>query len=904
MRRGRWREPRDEARDEIDFHLDMRVRELMAEGLDEAEARRRAIAAFGDPSRIASAVTRVDERVRRRRSLRELASTVAHDLRYATRFLRGNPAFTAIVVGTLAVGIGATTCIFSLVDAALLRRPPVADAGSLVAVYTTCRAGAPRCVSSYPDYLDYRERTASFADLAATTMQTASLGDEARGARLVALEAVTGNYFALLGLEADRGRAIQQDDDLLLRGAHVAVLSHALWRDHFGSDPEILGTSVRLNGVPFDVVGVAPEDFRGLALDASPDLWIPLQASAALGAGAVARPAIWEDRTSRWIGRLVGRMRPGATVAQATAELLAVSERLREEDPDARGPRTVTVDPLAGYLLPAGSEESLPQFVWLLLGVVGASLLLACANLANLLLARASTRSAEMGVRVALSAGRRRLLRQLMVESLLLSAIGTAAGLLLASLLMRALGAFELPGGVPISSLRAEIDLRVLAVAAALCVVTAVLFGLAPALQATRRDVVEGLKSGRGTGRLGAARLRRALVAAQVALCAVLLVGSGLFVRSLRSALAIDPGYDTENLAVMRFDLGLLGYDPPELLAFATDLRARMLADPRVASAAVATLVPFQGGGFMGFGSDVEGYQPAPDEEVRMDLVVASPGYLETLRIPLLAGRELDESDVDAAAPVAIVNRSMAERYWPGGDALGGRIRMREEWVTVVGVAADIRWSALQGAECGSGPSCSEPSNFVFVPHAQFTEVAAGPLTLAVRSTGDAPGVLGAVRDRAAGMDADLSPQLLTTMDDLIGDVLMPQRLGSVLLSGFSALALLLAAIGIAGVVSYGVREQRKAIGVRLALGAGRSQVIRMVVAGMVLPVTVGLAVGLSVASLLDDGAARFLYGVTPGDPLTYAAIVVVLPAVAVLAMLLPAREATRVDPLTVLKSE
>jgi putative ABC transport system permease protein len=289
---------------------------------------------------------------------------------------------------------------------------------------------------------------------------------------------------------------------------------------------------------------------------------------------------------------------------------------------------------------------------------------------------------------------------------------------------------------------------------------------------------------------------------------------------------------------------------------------------------------------------------------MRMDLVAVSPGYVETLGIPLVAGRAIDERDVDDVSPVAVINRSMAERYWPGGAALGGRLRMREEWVEVVGVAEDIRWSALRGMECGSGPACSEPSNFVLVPHAQFTEVVAGTFTLAARTTGDTPGVLTSIREQGRSMEPDLSAQMSTTMDELVGELLMPQRLGSVLLSAFSSLSLVLAAIGIAGVVSYGVREQRRSIGVRLALGARRGQVIRMVVRGMVPPVAGGLAIGLAVARLLDDGLERFLYGVTPGDPLTYVAIVIGMPTVALLAMLVPAREATRVDPLKVLRSE
>jgi putative ABC transport system permease protein len=379
-----------------------------------------------------------------------------------------------------------------------------------------------------------------------------------------------------------------------------------------------------------------------------------------------------------------------------------------------------------------------------------------------------------------------------------------------------------------------------------------------------------------------------------VALCAVLLVGSGLFVRSLRSALAIDPGFRTEDLGVLRFDLGTLRYTNAEIHEFAAELRARALADPRVSAAATATLVPFQGGGFLGFMTEVRGYRPAADEEMRIDVVAVSPGYVETLGIPLLAGREFEDADDEGSTPVAIVNRSMAERYWPRGEAVGGFLRLREEWAEVVGVAEDVRWSALRG----------ETTNFVFLPHAQFAEIVSGPLTLAVRTRGSAIEALSGVGAQARSMEPDFSPALSTTMEDLVGDVLMPQRLGSTLLSAFSALALLLASIGIAGVVSYGVREQRRAIGLRLALGARRSQVLRMVAMGMALPVAGGLALGLALASLMDDGVERFLYGVTPGDPLTYVLIVVGLSAVAALAVLIPAREATRVDPLEALRSD
>jgi predicted permease len=481
----------------------------------------------------------------------------------------------------------------------------------------------------------------------------------------------------------------------------------------------------------------------------------------------------------------------------------------------------------------------------------------------------------------------------------LLSAVGATAGLLLASLLMRALGSFELPGRVSIADLDAGLSLRVLGVTAALSLLTAVLFGLAPALQATRKDVIGALRSGRsGEGRRGGGALRLGLVSAQVALCVVLLVGSGLFLRSLRSALGTDLGFRTEGLGLVSgFNLNALGYTPAETLEFAEELRARALQDSRVSSAAVASRIPIQGGPIYGTVTEVDGYQPGPGEEMEIDMVFTSPAFLETLGVPLLAGRDFGETDRIGSSPVAIVSRSMADLYWPGGKAVGGTLTIPRPsgpvTVEVVGIAGDLQWWAID----------DEPTNYVFFPHAQFPELNSGN-TLAIRTNGNPAELLPDLLAEAQSLESDFLPRGLTTMDDLVGGVLMPQRLGTTLLAGFSVLSLLLASIGIAGVVSYSVREQRRSIGVRLALGARANQVVGMVVRRMTGPVALGLAVGIVVARLLDSNVERFLYGVTPGDPLTYASIAAGLAVVALVAMLVPAREATKVDPLRVLRSE
>jgi predicted permease len=559
--------------------------------------------------------------------------------------------------------------------------------------------------------------------------------------------------------------------------------------------------------------------------------------------------------------------------------------------------------------VPAGSEESLPQFVWLLKGVVAVTLLLACANLANLMLARAATRGTEMGVRVAIGAGRRRLVRQLLAESLLLATVGGAAGLLVARALLAALGAFELPGGVAIGALEAGVDGRVLAIAGGLSLLTAVLCGLAPALHATRADIVAALKSGRSLeSRRGAGRVRRTLVAVQVALCVVLLVGSGLFVRALNSALGADLGFDADNVALVRFDLTLLGYEGEQRLAFSEELRRWVGDQPGVRSAALATRVPIAGGDGSGRFADVDGHQRAPDDELRIDVVYVTPEYFETLGIPMLAGREIAETDAAGAAEVLVVNREMAERYWPPNEAVGGGVRYRNALadgstvrgnapvtppMRVVGVADDVHWDEL----------IEEPTNYIFVPVAQSPE-RAGRLTLAARTDGDPGRLLEAIRGRVRTMEPRLSLDLATTMDGALGGLLMPQRMGALLLSAFALLALLLAAVGIAGVVSYTVGQQRRAIGVRMALGARRDQVLGLVLRGMATPLSIGLASGLAAAALVDNGLARFLYGVAPGDVPTYVGMAAGLAVVAVVATLLPARAATRIDPVEILNAE
>ena len=705
---------------------------------------------------------------------------------------------------------------------------------------------------------------------------------------------MTGNAFDVLGLRAAHGRLIQPDDDERGAGAAVVVLSHRLWSGQFGSDLGVIGSNIRLNGASFQVVGVMSADYQGLALGTEADAWVSMQAGSTIAVGgALSNREIFDERRARWIGRLVGRLAPGVSTEAAREELLAVSEQLRVEDPDSRGARSVTVDPLARYLLPRGSEAEFSRFVLLLVGVVASTLLLASANLANLLLARASVREGEIGVRLALGASRRRLARQLFIESLTLAMLGAGLGLLVAQALLRALAGFELPGGVSISALDVGLDGRVLLATLVLAVATTVVFGLVPALQATRPEIMGTLRTATAGQRRGRGFLRGFLVSAQIALCLVLLVGSGLFIRTLRNALGTDIGVQVEGLTLARFNLATAGYEEAGALTFVETLRDRLQGLPGASSVSVASLVPLQSGGWIGTFFTVDGYEAAPDEEMRTELVFAMPRYFETLGISLIEGRDFDSGDVDGSNPVAIINRSAAAHYWPEGRALGRTLRLGEQAYTVVGVAEDVRWASLD----------EEIGTFLYLPMAQTNRVA-GFVTAVVRSTGDGGALEEPLRQELRRLDPDVSPMFVLTMEDLLGDLLMPQRLGALLLSAFGLLALVLATVGVVGVVSYRVREQRRAIGIRIALGARGDQVLWQVVRTSARPLALGLGLGLVAATALQGTVAGFLFGVPASDPLTYVAVATLLGTVALLATWLPARAAARVDPVQVLNAE
>jgi predicted permease len=878
---------RDEIRDEIGFYLEERARELEAEGMDADEARRRAEAAFGDRTRIEREALR--EHVERTNAWRGWMGNRLRDVRFAARGLARSPGFTVAVLVTLALGIGANTAIFSVAEGVFLRPPPVRDPDGLVAVYTTCRAGDPRCSSSYPDYLDYLELADGLSDLAARSSTSLSVGEAGSPPNRLTAYLVTGNYFALLGVAPAAGRLLDPVDHDVEAPAPVAVLAWHAWRDFFGGDPAVVGRSVRMNGVSVEVVGVAPEGFRGTSLTGDPDLFLPMATGQLVDGFGTDR---FDNRGTRWMDVLVGRMAPGTTADALQEEMRAVATGLNEAYPEDRGERSITVDPLQRYALPQFARDDLTRLMTILGGVVGLSLLLACANLANLLLARATARRREIGVRFALGAGRGGVLAQLLTESLVLAGAGGLAGLAVAAGLLRLMARYSLPGGVSLDHIGVALDGRVLLFTLGLAGATALAFGLVPALVAIRTDVQGALRGEVGTATRGEGRLRKGLVAAQVALCLVLLVGSGLFLRALRNGLTQDLGFQASGLALARFDLGGLGYSPDEAVELLERMRSRVGALPGVTSASYGSQVPFQVGGSTATLAEVDGYQPAADEEIRVEFVVGGPGFLESLGLRLDQG--VDALSATAPEGTILVNRTMADRYWAGA-APGGAMVLGQTRVVVAGVVHDQRWRDV-----------AEPAaNHALLPATVAPGLLAGqPVTFAARTSGEAPDLLPALRRELLALEPDLTFFYLQTAEDLVGAALAPQSLGALLFSAFAVLALVLAGLGIGGVVAYTVARSRRSIGLRIALGASGGRVMLHAVAGLAPPVVTGLAAGAGVALLLSDTVAAFLVEVPPRDPGTYVAVAVLLAAVAAVAALVPARLAARIDPMEALKDD
>jgi macrolide transport system ATP-binding/permease protein len=815
--------------------------------------------------------------------------TLLKDLRFGARSLWKSPGFTLVAVASLALGIGANTAIFSLVNTVLLRPLPARDPSRLVSVSVFGKDDS-MFAFSYPTYKDFRDRSGDvLSGIFAERLGPMSLSRDGNNQRVWGY-LVTGNYFDVLGVGAAKGRALTSDDDRAPLASPVAVLSHGSWVRRFGSDPSIVGKDIVLNGHPFRVVGVMPEGFSGAEVVYTPEVWIPMTMQE------------WIEPGNEWLERratqnifAVGRLKDGVTREQAEASLNMLAQRLGEEYPETNeGQRIGLVPP--GFIVPQ-LRGAVVGFAAVLMAAVALVLLIACVNLANLLLARASSRRKEIAIRLAMGAGRWRVVRQLLTESLLLSLAGGALGLLLAAWILDLVAAYRPPIEIPVW-IDVAIDSRVMVFTLAASVLTSLLFGLAPALQAARADLVPALKdAGALTGRTRT-RLRSALVVAQVMLSLVVLVAAGLVVRALGRLQTVSPGFEVERGLVASFDLGLQGYDSARGRDFERRLVERVRAIPGVRAASLTDLMPLS----LNYSSSevhVEGQQLGRGANAPLSMVSAiEQDYFKALSVPLVAGRAFTDADREDSTRVVVVNETLARRFFPGTDPAQGALRRRISfqsdagpWMEIVGVARDGKYWTIGEA----------PQLFVYSPLEQSYSQTA---TLVVRSEGDPRSLANAIRAEVSKLDPSLPLFDVKTMEEHMGVSLFPARVAATLLGSFGLLALLLAAMGVYGVVSYSVAQRTREIGIRLALGARARDVLRLVAGRGMLLVTVGIVAGLAFALVLTRFMEGVLYGVSATDALTFTLVVVLLAAVALLACLVPARRATKVDPMVALRHE
>jgi len=811
--------------------------------------------------------------------------TILQDIRYGLRMIAKTPGFTVLAMLALAIGICGNTTMFSVING-LLFRPltGVKEPARLVGVYTSDFSGGLYGSNSYPDYLDFRDQTDVFENLAASQPAVLSTAGESEAERLRGY-VVTGNYFEVLGVGAQLGRTLQSSDEQAT-GSHPIVISDTLWRGRFNSNPAIVGQTLRLDNQPHTIVGVTAASFRGLRVGLPPEFWVPMRIT--LG-------EVGSGRADRGL-EVIGRLKPGVSLAQAQTQLTTIAARLAQAYPKSnlgtlerpKDPKPVTITQ-ESRLNPM-AQIGLWRMSFLLFIVVGLVLLIACANVANLLLARASVRRREIAVRLALGASRRRLVRQLLTESFLLAMIGGGAGLILTQWTAAMLPRFFPPedlGGADFS-----IDWRVLVFTLGVSLITGVVFGLVPALQATSLNLISSLKDESGSygQRLRRLALRNVLVISQLAVSLVLLVCAVLFVRSLQHAVKSDLGFAASNLLEASIETEGASLSQQQSEVFYQQTLERVGGLPGVQSATLVAFVPISGGGYRRR-TAIEGYQPQPNEDTELNTNIVGPNYFNTMGIPIVAGRDFNAQDRVGSPAVVIVNEVLARRYL-GGNALGKRLRFGSgQYREIVGVARTAKYRNLR----------EDPLPFIYTPLAQEPQ---GGMTLIVRTAGDPSALVGAVRNEVGAINKDVPLFGVQTTTQRIGSQLATDRVVAVLLSVFAGSALLLAAIGIYGVVGYAVAQRTHEIGIRIALGADRHDILKLIVGqGMVL-IVIGAAIGLALALAATQVLKSVFFGVSATDPLTFVSVVIVLVGVALLACYLPARRAMKVDPLVALRYE
>jgi predicted permease len=808
-------------------------------------------------------------------------TTLLQDLKYGARLLAKTPAFTVIAALSLALGIGANTTIFTLVNAVLLNPLPVEDPGQLVSVWTSDErnnqgAGAAFgfLQTSPMNFRDLRDKNDVFSGMTGHVGVQLNITGGSGNPEQVFGELVTGNYFSVLGARPQIGRGFLEDEDRTPGEKLVTVLGYGEWQKRYGGDPSIVGRTISLNGASFTVVGVMPKGFKGTNAIGAPALWVPYMTYPQTTNGFF-RELTDPNNRRGLVFNITGRLKPGVSVRQAEANLKTIARQLEQEYPNDNGGRNVTLVPLAQATINPGFRDNIVKAGGLLMTIVGLVLLIACANVANLLLARAAARQKEIAVRLSLGAGRGRLIRQLLTEGTLLALLGGAAGLLLAFWAQGLLWSFR-PPFLAADAIDLHPDLRVLAFTLGVSIATGVIFGLAPAIQASRPDLVVELKE-KGSAPTGSNRrfsLRNVLVSAQVALSLVALVGAGLFLRSLQHAQQISPGFDAEHLAVLSFDLGAQGYTEERGRQFQQRVLERAAAVPGVQSASVASAVPLFDGGFART-VFLEG-QDASDRRAGK----------------LLRGRPLSDLDQPNTPIAVVVNETMAKRFWPEQDAIGRRFKFfgQDFFTQVVGIAKDSKYNFIG----------EEPTPFIYQA---TTQVYQPQLSLFVKAPRP-QAVLGTVRGEVQQLDRNLPLTGVFTLQEIFDQALWAPRMAASLLAVFAGLSLVLSVIGIYGVMAYAVSQRTRELGIRMALGASRGDVLRLVVMQGLRLTVMGVAFGLIASLALTRLITSLLYDVSPTDIVTFTAVPVVLAAAALVASYLPALRATRIDPMVALRYE
>ena len=871
--------------DELSQHLDDRYNELVSGGASHEDATRLALADFRSENVLAQQMAALRQAhapvpVTPGAPPGHVLDDLWQDLRYAVRILWKRSAFTATAVLTLALGIGATTAMFTFVDAFLFKPAPWNRAGELVWIAgLKGRSTGARNVS-YPDYLVYRDRATTLSAVAASGGTAMALGGRQPQRLLGAL--VSGNYFDVLGIRAQIGRTFTPDEDAEAGAQPVVVLSDALWRAQFGANPHVVDTVVTINGHLFTIIGVAPRGFTGVAhADDAEQLWMPM----AMQAVAMPRsPGLLAMPNESWL-RVVGRLRDETTVAQANADVRVIARQLNPSGTPPDQEKSARVLPLRGGVTPWEQDALAPVFA--LVSIVPALVLLvACANVANVLMAHHVSRRREFAMRQAIGASRGRLIRQFVAESLMVAVLAGVAGFAVSfGLTAIILHYGEIPADV---SRLLTPDIRALFASTTVAIATVLVFGLAPAVAATRFDVLPVLKD-EGTTTTAShsvARLRRGFVIAQVALSLALVMAAGLFSRSLSRALSVGPGFDARRLVTMSFDLHLQGYPADRSATFVTRFLERVSAAPDVMSVASADVLPFGGEMYVANVGNEDGSKSAPAARAGV-----SPGYFETLGLPLVRGREFTQADVAADVPVAIVDETVARRLWSGGDLIGKRVHdsnAKEPWREVVGVARAAKFLSLTESARGT----------YYVPLKQAAA------TFVARTAASPQAALSAMRDIANDLDPDLPVSAAQTMDERIRRSVNLRRAVVALLGVLGSLTLLLASVGIYGVAAHNVSMRTREVGIRMSLGARGGDVLRMIVRENFSLSLIGVAVGLGISIAGSMILASFLFGVTAADAATFTGGAAILCLVTLLASYIPARRAAHLDPLLALRRE